>query len=373
MHKILILTASIGSGHIKAAEAIETELRRLLPDAEITTVYFMARRISRIHWFMKEFYLAMLAFVPNLYDVFYKLSGGSSGGALVQNAFAWVMMPVMKRLVRRYEPDLVLCTHPFPEGAASLLRRRQQESYRLATVMTDYSLHQIWLCPAVDRYFMATEEMRMGMISHGFAVNTLEVSGIPVASVLQEMKDKAAVRRALAIPEGQPAVLLMGGGLGLGGIESNLRDLEEIEARLTILVVAGRNQRLMERVQDMADASHHQVLVWGYTDQVHFLMRAADLLITKPGALTISEAFVLGLPMLLHDPIPGPETENAIYATQHGAAVWLHPREDLVRSVRKLLDGDSLAAMSRAAVSCARPDAAPSIAEDLKDLLLRRS
>lgn len=213
----------------------------------------------------------------------------------------------------------------------------------------------------------------MGMISHGFAVNTLEVSGIPVASVLQEMKDKAAVRRALAIPEGQPAVLLMGGGLGLGGIESNLRDLEEIEARLTILVVAGRNQRLMERVQDMADASHHQVLVWGYTDQVHFLMRAADLLITKPGALTISEAFVLGLPMLLHDPIPGPETENAIYATQHGAAVWLHPREDLVRSVRKLLDGDSLAAMSRAAVSCARPDAAPSIAEDLKDLLLRRS
>ena len=129
----------------------------------------------------------------------------------------------------------------------------------------------------------------------------------------------------------------------------------------------------MERVQDMADASHHQVLVWGYTDQVHFLMRAADLLITKPGALTISEAFVLGLPMLLHDPIPGPETENAIYATRHGAAVWLHPREDLARSVRKLLDGDSLATMSRAAVSCARPDAAPSIAEDLKDLLLRRS
>ena len=88
MHKILILTASIGSGHIK---------RRLLPDAEITTVDFMARRISRIHWFMKEFYLAMLAFVPNLYDVFYKLSGGSSGGTLVQNAFAWIMMPPESR------------------------------------------------------------------------------------------------------------------------------------------------------------------------------------------------------------------------------------------------------------------------------------
>lgn len=376
MTKILILTASIGSGHIKAAEAVETELRRLMPDAEITTIDFMARRTSRIHCFMKKFYLVMLAFVPNLYDVFYKLSGGASGGTLVQNAFAWVMMPVMKKLVRRYEPDLVLCTHPFPEGAASLLRRRHRETYRLATVMTDYSLHQIWLYPAVDRYYMATEEMRMGMISHGFPLDTLKVPGIPVAGFLKNMQgqeDKQGVRLALAIPEGQPAVLLMGGGLGLGGIESNLRDLEGIERRLTILVVAGRNQRLMERVQDMADVSHHQVLVWGYTDQVHFLMRAADLLITKPGALTMSEAFVLGLPMLLHDPIPGPETENAIYATRHGAAVWLHPREDLTQSVERLLSGQSLEAMSRAAIACARPDAASAIAEDLKDLLSRRS
>lgn len=366
---ILILTASIGSGHIKAAEAIEIELRRLLPEAEITTVDFMDSRISRIHWFMKKFYLVMLAFVPNLYDVFYKLSGGSSGGTLVQNAFAYVMMPAMKKLVRRYEPDLVLCTHPFPEGAASLLKRRQQEHYRLATVMTDYSLHQIWLYPSVDRYYMATEEMRMGMIGHGFAVDTLMVPGIPVAGVLQDMKDKEGVRRAMAIPEGQPAILLMGGGLGLGGIESNLRDLEKIEKRLTILVVAGRNERLKDRVQDMGLVSHHQVLVWGYTDQVHFLMRAADLLITKPGALTISEAFVLGLPMLLHDPIPGPETENAIYATQNGAAVWLHPREDLARAVENLLWGNALQVMSEKARACAKPRAALEIASDLTSLL----
>lgn len=369
MKKILILTASIGSGHIKAAEAIEIELRRLLPDAEITTVDFMDSRISRIHWFMKKFYLVMLAFVPNLYDVFYKLSGGSSGGTLVQNAFAYVMMPAMKKLVRRCEPDLVLCTHPFPEGAASLLKRRHKENYHLAAVMTDYSLHQIWLYPAVDRYYMATEEMRMGMIGHGFAVDTLMVPGIPVASVLQEMQDKQGVRRALAIHEGQPAVLLMGGGLGLGGIEANLKDLERIEKRLTLLVVAGRNERLKGRVQEMGAVSHHQVLVWGYTDQVHFLMRAADLLITKPGALTISEAFVLGLPMLLHDPIPGPETENAIYATRHGAAVWLHPREDLARAVKNLLHGDALQKMSKAARTCAKPLAASEIAEDLRKLL----
>lgn len=369
---ILILTASIGSGHIKAAEAVETELRRLQPEAEITTIDFMARRTSRLHWLMKKFYLVMLAFVPNLYDVFYHLSGGASGGQVVQAAFAFVMSPVMRRLARRYRPDLVLCTHPFPEGAAARLKRQGKADYLLATVMTDYSLHQIWLYEGVDCYFMATDEMLKGMVRHGFSADRLVAVGIPVAGILQEMNDKDGVRRALAIPEGQPAILLMGGGLGLGGIEENLRALEKIPCRLTLLVVAGRNERLLDRVQDFADASHHQVLVWGYTDQVHFLMRGADLLITKPGALTISEAFVLGLPMLLHDPIPGPETENAIYATHHGAAVWLHPGEDIAAAVNGLLQDTRLETMGHAAICCSHPLAAAAIAQRLTDMMRAR-
>lgn len=369
---ILILTASIGSGHIKAAEAVETELRRLQPEAEITTIDFMSRRTSRLHWFMKKFYLVMLAFVPNLYDVFYHLSGGASGGRFVQEAFALVMSPVMRHLARRYRPDLVLCTHPFPEGAAARLKCHGEADYLLGTVMTDYSLHQIWLYEGVNCYFMATEEMRTGMMQHGFPEDRLVAVGIPVSGILQEMTDKEGVRRALAIPEGQPAVMLMGGGLGLGGIEENLRALEGIPSRLTLLVVAGRNERLLGRVQDFADASHHQVLVWGYTDQVHFLMRGADLLITKPGALTISEAFVLGLPMLLHDPIPGPETENAIYATHHGAAVWLHPGEDIALAVRRLLQGTRLQSMSHAAICCSRPLAAAAIAQRLTEMMMAR-
>ena len=359
--KILILTASIGSGHTKAAEALATELRRALPDAEITTVDFMARRISCLNALMKKIYLVMLDFVPNLYDVFYKVSGGKAGGKAAQGAFAVVMVRAMRRLLRRYDPDLVLCTHPFPEGAAALVKRVSGGAFTLATVMTDYSLHSIWLYPLVDHYFMATEEMRAGMIARGFLEETLHVTGIPVARSLVLLPERDSVRHAMAIPDGQHTILLMGGGLGLGGIEETLEALSCIEERLTLFVVAGRNAGLKERVQDFADRSHHQVLVWGYTDQVHVLMRAADLLITKPGALTMSEAFVLGLPMLLHDPIPGPETENAIYATSHGAAVWLHPGESLARAVRDLLAGNRLPAMRDAALRCKRANAAADI------------
>ena len=110
-------------------------------------------------------------------------------------------------------------------------------------------------------------------------------------------------------------------------------------------------------------------MVWGYTDKVHELMKASDLLITKPGALTISEAFALGLPMLLHDPIPGPETENAVYATRNGAAVWLHPRENLAKAVNELLKADTLAIMQKKARKCSQVTAAGHIASQVIKLL----
>ncbi len=363
--RILIMTASIGSGHIKAAEAVANELRRQQPDVQLRMVDFMSREVSLVHWLMKEIYLMMLAFVPNLYDVFYRVSGGASGGTLVQQAFAWVMLPVMRRLVARWHPDAVVCTHPFPEGAAALLKRRTGARFQLATVMTDYSLHQIWLYAGVDLYFMALPSMAAGMERRGFLPAQLFVTGIPVAPALGSLPAQAVARQQLDLPAGQPVVLLMGGGLGLGGIEQTLQELETLPGPLTLLVIAGRNERLYTRVQAYAARATHTVRVWGYTDAAHLLMRAADLIITKPGALTMSEAFVLGVPLLLHDPIPGPETENAVYATRHGAAVWLHPGERIAPAVQEMLAPERLASMQMHAQACARSQAAQVIAQQV--------
>lgn len=356
--RILILTASIGAGHIKAAEAVEKELRKMDSDAVIQRIDFMSRKVSWIHWLMKEIYLKMLAFVPNLYDVFYRIAGGKSSGCLVRHAFALVMVPVMWRLVRRYRPDIVVCTHPFPEGAAASLRRRGRGDFQLSVVMTDYSLHSIWLYPDVDQYFLAIPQMRDGMLARGFDASKLFVTGIPVDTGLVNLASREMVRDELHLPQNQPVILLMGGGLGLGGIEPMLKDLETISQPLTFLVVAGKNERLLARARAYAQHSKHHLIVFGYTDRVHELMRASDMLVTKPGALTMSEAFALGLPMLLHDPIPGPETENAIYATRRHAALWLHPGERLAPVACELLKEQRLAAMGGAAKRLARPYAA---------------
>jgi len=369
MKDILILTASIGSGHIKAAEAIEQELRRLAPQLRIRTVDFMSRDFSFFNWLLKKIYLTMLAWVPDLYDRCYRFAGASTGSGLSRDAFSRVMLPSLKRLLRTERPSLILCTHPFPEGAASLLKRelkrRGRESFTLATVLTDYSVHEIWFYPLVDVYFVATDEMMEELVERTEAGSLVVGAGIPVSGALATLPSKEEMRHALGLKE-MPTVLLMGGGLGLGGLCETFLTLEGLKERLQLLIVAGKNTELLLRVQKLARSSHHEVRAFGYLENVCEYMRASDLLLTKPGALTISEALVLGLPMLLHDPIPGPETENAIYATRRGAAVWLHPGEHIGRAVEELLSGD-LERMSGAARRTARAHAA----EDIAHVLLR--
>ena len=359
--KILILTASIGSGHIKAAEAVAQELKHQQPETEIVTVDFMARSTSFWHWLTKKIYLEMLNFVPNLYDVFYKLSSSETGGSCGKNMFAYFMLPVFERLQHELQPDGIICTHPFPAGTVSLWKEKHQSNLPLSVVMTDYSLHQMWLCSGVENYFMATETMRQAMTEQGFAAENLHVTGIPISSEVLNLPHKAELRRELGFGQERKVILLMGGGLGLGGIERTLQELEKIEQPLTLLVIAGRNSQLQQQAEDFAEGSHHTIRVWGYTEEVRRLMGAADLLITKPGALTISEAFALGTPMLLHDPIPGPETENAVYATKHGAAVWLHPGEKLAGAVEEIFHGGCLEKMHEQALQSAKPLASQEI------------
>lgn len=355
----LIVTASIGSGHVKAAEAIEHELRRQYPAASVHTVDFMARETSLLNWLMKEIYLKMLAFVPNLYEFLYKFSGGHTGGTLVQRALAFVMQWNMAGLIRKYQPQAVICTHPFPEGAASCLKQSGRYDFLFATVMTDFSVHQIWLYPAVDLFFVATEQMKQDLLQAGFEAASIHVVGIPIDCPQTGECSRQDILQRLGLDPEVPVLLLMGGGLGLGGIDAALAELDQLVRPVQFLVVAGKNEALAAKARELAAASRHKILVWGYTHEVPAFMMATTLLISKPGALTISEALAMHVPLLLHEPIPGPETENAVYVSERGAAVWVRPKDDLLQIVSELLQSpERQQAMREAAAVWCRPEAA---------------
>ncbi len=362
--RFLIIAASIGSGHIKAAEAVADALKTKYPDAEIQTEDFTMWRVSWATAFMKSCYLFMLRFIPNLYELMYRFTGGRSGGLSVQSLISAFTARDVAALVKKFRPEAVICTHPFPAGAASWRKKRHPDEFLYATVITDYSVHQMWIYPNVDCYFVAREEMKTDLIAAGLPAGRVFVTGIPVTSKFHQREDRDAILESLGLLSGRKTVLLMGGGLGIGGLDAALQALEDVEIPLQILVVAGKNSELRLQVEKLAEASRHTIRVWGYSPRVREFMAISDFIITKPGALTISEALAAELPMLLHDPIPGPETENAVYIARKGAAIWANSEAKLKQGVAELLSSEeTLAAMRECAHEMKRPYAARDIAE----------
>ena len=360
--KILILSASIGSGHTKAAEAIQLAIRNEELGIKVRIVDFMARDISTLNWLTKKFYLAALRFIPDLYDRIYKFADGRRVGISARLLTAALMYLPFSRLLNEFKPDVVICTHPFPEAAASLwkfLHAKSEKNFLLAAVLTDYSLHEIWLYSEVDAYFVATEEMQAELAAHCRTGQKIFATGIPI-------DEKFSSIPQFLIPNSSFLILIMGGGLGLGSIEETLSELDKIKLPLKITIVAGQNENLLARLKRTKIS--HEVEIFGYVSDVDKLMARADLLITKPGALTMTEAFAAGLPLILHAPIPGPEFKNAAYAVKHGAAISVGDRK-ISAVVEELLNQPArLAEMKRAAQKLSKPHAAKEIIKLIENL-----
>lgn len=363
----LLVTASIGSGHEKAAAAIAAGIRQSFPDARLETVDFTSWHTSVINACMKNCYLKMLAFVPNLYEFMYHFTAGKKKGGFVQNVLAYAMSRAIKKLIRKYQPDAIICTHPFPAEAASHLSAEWRKRFFSAAVITDYSVHQMWICPHMDAYFVGCEFMKKQLVADGIRENIIHVTGIPVDDIFHSHPSKEKCRELLGLEADQPVILMMGGGLGLGNMIPALEQLESIKERLQVLVAAGRNAELHQKAEILAAASHHAVKVFGYTDKISQMMGAADILVTKPGALTLTEAMSMHLPMVLHEPIPGPETDNARYMSGCGAAVWLHAGDNLAYILQNLLTNSCLLTyMSLAAMKHGRSEAVQDIIDVIR-------
>ncbi|MBR6012224.1 MAG: glycosyltransferase [Selenomonadaceae bacterium] len=353
--KILILSASIGSGHTKAAESIEKVLNH-----EVLTVDFMSKEISTLNWLTKKIYLAALKLIPDLYDRIYNFAGVKQSGIFVRLLTSAAMYFPFTKIIKKFRPDVVICTHPFPEAAASLwkfLHAKSAENFLLVAVLTDYSLHEIWIYSEVDIYFTATEKMKSELAENCRQNQEIHAVGIPIGQEFLTADDE---NFQTARDSHEFTILMMGGGLGLGSIEETLMELENISAPLKILVVAGQNEKLLSRLKNFQ--SKHNLEILGYVENICGLMKKSDLLITKPGALTMTEAFAAGLPMILHAPIPGPETKNAEYAVKNGAAISADKK--ISEIVEKFLENPSrLSEMSLNAKNLSKVNAAADIAK----------
>lgn len=367
---ILVVTASMGSGHNKAANAVAEAIKRKYPVNKINVIDFMSTETGYFNSLVKDIYLKMLDHTPSVYEFFYKFTSDSTKGSTIQSVFAHAMKKDMYELIKEYEADIVICTHPFPCAAASYLKQTGEINIPLVTVMTDFCVHQFWLYKNIDIYFTANDFLKKEMINQGLLEERIFVTGIPVGYNFRIDYNKDDLMAKFKLEKDKPIALIMGGGLGLGGVKNALCQLERLKKDIQILVITGANLTLWSDMNEYAQHSKHKIFVWGYSHNIQEFMSIATFLISKPGALTISEALTRELPMILHDPIPGPEVDNAKFVSDNGAAIWVKHQDTLDAVVREVLsDATILPKLRNNAKILKKPYASDNIADTIANML----
>ena len=367
---ILVVTASMGSGHNKAANAVAEAIKRKYPVNKINVIDFMSTETAYFNSLVKDIYLKMLDHTPSVYEFFYKFTSDSTKGSTIQSVFAHAMKKDMCELIKKYEADMVICTHPFPCAAASYLKQTGEINIPLITVMTDFCVHQFWLYKNIDIYFTANDLLKKEMVNQGLLEERIFVTGIPVGYNFRVDYNRDDLLAKFKLEKDKPVALIMGGGLGLGGVKNALCQLERLKKDIQILVITGANVALWSEMNEYAQHSKHKIFVWGYSHNIQEFMSVATFLISKPGALTISEALTRELPMILHDPIPGPEVDNAKFVSDNGAAIWVKHQDTLDAVVREVLsDATILPKLRNNAKVLKKPYASDNIADVIANML----
>ncbi len=361
--RILIATITAGAGHVQAAAALEEAWVQARP-VDVVERLDLLTLFSPLHKkIYSDGYVKLTAHAPELWGLMFnkmdnprllqKLAGWRNTlGSRSARKFA--------AFVREFAPDAVLCTHFLPVELLGRLRKKWAGLPPLTvSIVTDFEAHALWMDADVDLYCVAAEETKARLVARGVAPAQVLATGIPISAKFSGRVNAAALRKNLGLRDDLPVLLVLGGGFGMGPVAQILAALDEIERPFQILVVAGRNERLR---RNLASADHrHPTRVFGFVTNMHELMAVSDLLITKPGGLTSSEALAMGKPLFILHPIPGQEAANSDFLLEHGAAAKANRVEDLPFRVDQLLGSKKLADMARAAAALGRPAAAADI------------
>lgn len=369
--KVLFLSAPVGAGHVRAAQAAGAALRRQAPAVatEFANVFdFFSPRLGRL---ILGGYLRVLDVFPQAYGAAYGWGNSSRLALAGRAAVNGFLAGRMAGFLAASRPDAIVATHATPAGLVAHLAAGGGIKVPTVGVVTDFAVHRLWVYPELGRYCVAGEALRDYLAAAGVPRERSVATGIPVDAGFAAPVGREAARAALGLRADAPVVLLMGGGAGVMPMGEIVAALEGLALPLQVVAVAGRNAALLRRLEGLAGGLRHCTLTpLGFAGNVDALMAAADLLVSKPGGLTAAEALASGLPMVIFRPIPGVEEANTAFLTACGAARRVETAAELAAAVRVLLTAPAeLAARRAAAREAGRPEAAEAVARLVLDLL----
>lgn len=372
-NKVMVLSAAVGAGHVRAAQAVEKAFLETGTAREvrhIDTLEFTNKAFRQVY---AKSYLDMVNKMPEVLGWLYDHLDKPWQNDRLRLAFSKLNTRPFRKILEQERPDICVCTHFLPEEIIAWLKTEGRMDCPLAVVVTDFDVHAMWLCRPVDHFFVAMEETRVHMREMGVAAEQVTVTGIPIDPVFGECKGKIEMRRKHGLAADRTTILVSAGGFGVGHIEHLALSLRKMRHAAQVVAVCGRNAELKARMEALAAETPADCPVElrpiGFTTEMDEYMAASDILLGKPGGLTTSEALARGLGFVIVNPIPGQEERNSDHLLEEGVAIRCNNLPALAWKIDSLLDEPArLAAMQAKARALGRPGAAKDVVRRLQEL-----
>jgi processive 1,2-diacylglycerol beta-glucosyltransferase len=365
--RVLVLSASVGAGHLRAAQAVELALRQVDPEAVVKNVDVLELTNAAFRRVYAKAYLDLVNKAPHVLGYFYDLmdrpvSSRRTSDRLRLAAEKLNLRPFLRFL--KSEPwDVIVNTHFLPAELIASLQRQERLKTPHLTVTTDFETHRLWVNQPCDHYFSATSEGAAYLRHWGVPAGDITVTGIPIHPVFSQPKDRAGCLQRQGLVGDRSIVVQISGGFGVGPIEEIFRGILAIEVPIEVVVVTGRNETARQQLERIVPPERHRTKILGFTDQIDELMAVADIVVSKPGGLTTSEILARGAAMAVVNPIPGQESRNSDFLLENGAAVKINNLATLGHKLTPLLEHSSrLARLKENARRIGKPQAAFDIA-----------
>lgn len=370
MKNILIFYGSYGGGHLSAAKAINAYIEQNYSDCKVEMIDCIEYINKTVNKLSTAAYSQMAKKAPWAWKkVYYSAEKGVL--SKVSNASNHLMSHKLKKLIDKFQPNIIISTHPFSSQMCTILKKKKQLPCKVATIMTDFHIHNQWLINSdyMDYYFVANSQMKEEMLQLGIDDYKIFVTGIPVSERFLEDFCKDDICKEFKISTDKKNILFFAGGeFGLGKDKTFeiFKVLVENFSTFQIIAIAGRNQKMKELFQNFISDKKTNVTILEYTNKVPELMSISDAVITKPGGLTSTEGLVSNLPMIIINPIPGQEEQNAKFLENTGVAVWLKKDDNIKEILDSVLNSqEKLKQMQKNALALAKPYSTKNICDIL--------
>ena len=373
MKKILIIYATAGIGHKKAAIAVKKALDEIgAKDTEVTLIDSLDYTNDFFKWSYLQAYLTMVNKLPTFWGISYHLTDNFYVNLIVskiRRISNWMNSKKLIEYLKKTEPDVIISTHFFASEVIADLKESGSIKARLITVVTDYRLHSWWIGEGTDVYVVASEEAKLDLLKWKVDPARIKVMGIPVEPVFSKKLDRQSIFDKAGLKDGVFTVLVIGGGFGVGPIEAIVKSIGGM-AGIQIVVVCGHNEELVKKIEALKSEFPTAIKVLGFVDNVYEYMEIANILISKSGGITVSESLAKDLPMIVIAPIIGQETRNADFMVKNKAAFRINDTSELKATIEPLLkDPKSMDSMKKAIDLIKKPMACYDVAKLAMDMI----